>query len=1640
MARQGSLPQRTTSRRREPGPLSDSEQRAKAQHIDKVHERLRSRGLQPREPRDMGLGNQFDCQFNSVMLALLHPMIAGAMRPAPQGRREQPNADTAKQQRKKVKQWCYDNYNNLAKNKPHTDIPWYTVLDIAQVHHQSKAAWKTRTNQYAPGPTQDYIKDRAFGDNLSLFALANIHNCTIIVHRADEAMERFQPALSPGRSQYDIHLVHYQTTGYTHFGYATLIDGEADPAAGAEPEAGASSPGAAAQEQFRPSSSGGAGGARARVASPRAASHAPAARLAHEAPAHMPNLGVMYPGARQLHQEALASLRSLQHEGHIQQPQVATMENRMLAYFESLPDIDLGTLKSNNPYQFLGKSVTEPFELGGGELADFDGVIIGYGPHAGVDQYQILYSDNQMLYRKADRIEALVRLHSANQARVRDQVPGHNARVQEPGHVLFAAMRADPGTVAANARDAGGFQFLAEKFASHALFELRDARQHLPVPTAQTNTVIMEAMREVLAIASWFPMCSDERYIMREFSQIALTLLYAYGPHADNVAKASRIFNKGEWQRLWLKVQETHQSKRAQLANKPRVAAKRTDQAKDAYAIKLAQAGNLGKANAIVTKDSVPALTADTVEKLKAKHPQRPLDQNRQFWRSDAESTAFWESDDGRELAQQAFSIKKIKKFFCNRPPRGAPDLDGWRCREIIAFMFKNDDTELHELIRTELILPYIYGDFHPDHLEEKAGGLLFAFYKANGVDTRPLCCGSAFRRCAAALLVAHLKCAAHKYFTTTIPNFVQCAGGLPDGASRCAFLLQMLFEREEVQEAVGAQVWPRAICQLDARNAYNEDDRSAAMDALCGIASKPYDDGRVQPGDAIVPTFKDVQPFFSYFKSMHSTASMLRFEDEHGAPHHLKGTTGGQQGDPAEGLKFAASVHPTWSRLYTHSPSTTGVAFMDDAFAEDELPSLLRFMRDSMHAFDQDHKLTMQASKCKIHVKGVDRDTAHALILQCIDADASLECLRPVLERKENPADDVIQADGLRVAGVPIGSSEFVTKYIESKRDDILNDLPKLDVVTDDLVHAHLLVYCQHPRFRFLGRNLPPEVMAAADADALSPPAQIHQTVIDELMRRGTADKAREWPADVKRFCAHVLERPPHKAGHGITPLQESGKAGFYSATARFVSWLARLDSRAHWLPDGQDLTDPDTWKNSRLLALKDLHQSLINQHGFREWAPPPAGGPAAAPAPIAAGGPAAGAAHAPLADQPANADAVAPSLPPLNLLATIQAFSQEADDDDDAERRQDQAKLLSQREVTKQIMTHRHANAPAAPWTRGQQMLALRHKQTIPTLGQAEGPGVSDPSILQSIMPHQVADDDAGADAAAGAGNAPKRHMLTHAPAGCTLAGPMYMTWRKPRLGKTEYQAWFCQQLGLEPPCLTPHLGQPCPCGLYTIDADHLHTCKIHSGNWYAAHEHLLSAVEEIVRISGYRVKRRYVDSSKGGKTRGDLQFNLQIGNQRQTVVDVAMVHDFHGAVDNPGNHGQPRHPHNPDRVLIDAAKRKVSHYRRDYQRLDTAFLPLIASTSGRLHAEFVRLLYFLAHQRALAFFAKIGQQNPSHKELCQRRGAFFYQHRARIGIACAQACALRIGGGVPPRRRAVPVQGRWMDELYFDQDIQW
>ena len=46
----------------------------------------------------------------------------------------------------------------------------------------------------------------------------------------------------------------------------------------------------------------------------------------------------------------------------------------------------------------------------------------------------------------------------------------------------------------------------------------------------------------------------------------------------------------------------------------------------------------------------------------------------------------------------------------------------------------------LQALIRDHLILPYLFGDFHPSHIQEYAGGLLIALEKPANPDGSPGC------------------------------------------------------------------------------------------------------------------------------------------------------------------------------------------------------------------------------------------------------------------------------------------------------------------------------------------------------------------------------------------------------------------------------------------------------------------------------------------------------------------------------------------------------------------------------------------------------------------------------------------------------------------------------------------------------------------------------------------------------------------------------------------------------------------------------------------------------------------------------------------------------------------------------------
>jgi hypothetical protein len=132
--------------------------------------------------------------------------------------------------------------------------------------------------------------------------------------------------------------------------------------------------------------------------------------------------------------------------------------------------------------------------------------------------------------------------------------------------------------------------------------------------------------------------------------------------------------------------------------------------------------------------------------------------------------------------------------------------------------------------------------------------------------------------------------------------------------------------------------------------------------------------------------------------------------------------------------------------------------------------------------------------------------------------------------------------------------------------------------------------------------------------------------------------------------------------------------------------------------------------------------------------------------------------------------------------------------------------------------------------------------------------------------------------------------------------------------------------------------------------------------------------------------------------------------VAGKTDLLIDITLGHDFIGAGRSGHTQGRLRNPDNPDRILENAASDKIRTYREPYQRnRQVAFLQACMSTSGRIHGEFLRLLFFLSHKQADDYFAPLGYE--AHKEeFCHHRGVFFHRNRCTIGLACAQAVSLR------------------------------
>jgi hypothetical protein len=153
--------------------------------------------------------------------------------------------------------------------------------------------------------------------------------------------------------------------------------------------------------------------------------------------------------------------------------------------------------------------------------------------------------------------------------------------------------------------------------------------------------------------------------------------------------------------------------------------------------------------------------------------------------------------------------------------------------------------------------------------------------------------------------------------------------------------------------------------------------------------------------------------------------------------------------------------------------------------------------------------------------------------------------------------------------------------------------------------------------------------------------------------------------------------------------------------------------------------------------------------------------------------------------------------------------------------------------------------------------------------------------------------------------------------------------------------------------------------------------------------------------------------------GQNCGDIELVGYLANEVGSVplvVDLRIPHDRVGSSADPNLNGHLKYPNNLDQSLNDATADKIRKYRVDYNNRSSSvvsFMPAIASTSDRLHCEFVRLLLLQTHRETDRFFATSGV-HPAQSDRGQfhfRRAAFSSGLKSKVGLTLAKAAASRI-----------------------------
>ncbi len=123
------------------------------------------------------------------------------------------------------------------------------------------------------------------------------------------------------------------------------------------------------------------------------------------------------------------------------------------------------------------------------------------------------------------------------------------------------------------------------------------------------------------------------------------------------------------------------------------------------------------------------------------------------------------------------------------------------------------------------------------------------------------------------------------------------------------------------------------------------------------------------------------------------------------------------------------------------------------------------------------------------------------------------------------------------------------------------------------------------------------------------------------------------------------------------------------------------------------------------------------------------------------------------------------------------------------------------------------------------------------------------------------------------------------------------------------------------------------------------------------------------------------------------------MDAAGSRSLVFDLSITHDRFGSTTHVQQNGALSHPQDLDAPLHLAAQRKINSYRQHYDdNQSISFLPVIMTTSSRMHCEFLRLLFLQAHRETTAHFIATGL--PSQQNRSDNAFRFKERERERAG----------------------------------------